>query len=149
MLTQEKSTFAGTLLTDRLCWSSVVFAGIPKEPPPLALETASTTQPTSLLVTFLQYSSIVIQDTKGQTLLFDSLEKCQSVIISVRPAECLCVAKTFTLQFSLTVNIINIKLCMMIVLIQLYPFIKLSVTLIAFQRHSSVKPFSLKFDVII
>ena len=42
--------------------------GSPKEPPPLTLETASTTQPTSLLVNFLQYSSIVIQDAKGPAL---------------------------------------------------------------------------------
>lgn len=40
-----------------------------KDPPPLMAEAANTTQPTSLLVTFLQYSSIVIQDTKGQTRL--------------------------------------------------------------------------------
>jgi hypothetical protein len=40
-------------------------AGTPKEPLALALEVARE-QPTSLLVTFLEYSSIVIQDTKGR-----------------------------------------------------------------------------------
>ena len=45
--------------------------------------------------------------------------------------------------FSDTINIINVKLCMMIVLIELYPFIILSVTLIVFQGHGSVKQFYL------
>ena len=35
-------------------------------------------------------------------------------------------------------NIINFKLCMMVVLIELYPFIPLSVTLIVFQGDRSV-----------
>ena len=35
-------------------------------------------------------------------------------------------------------NVINVKLCMMEVLTELYPFILLSVTLIVFQGHSSV-----------
>ena len=35
--------------------------------------------------------------------------------------------------FSDTVNMINVKLCMMVVLIELYLFISLSVTLIVFQ----------------
>ena len=39
---------------------------------------------------------------------------------------------------------INVKLCMMVVLIELYPLIPLSVTLIAFQGHSSVKKVKLK-----
>ncbi|PVD29992.1 hypothetical protein C0Q70_09253 [Pomacea canaliculata] len=41
-----------------------------KDPPPLMAEAANTTQPTSLLVTFLQYSSIVIQDTKDLMVEF-------------------------------------------------------------------------------
>ena len=36
--------------------------------------------------------------------------------------------------FSDTVNIINVKLCMMVVLSYLYPFIPLSVTLIVISR---------------
>ena len=39
---------------------------------------------------------------------------------------------------------INVKLCMMTVLIEFYPFIPLSVALIAFQGHSSVKQSKLK-----
>ena len=38
-------------------------------------------------------------------------------------------------------HIINVKLCMMVVLMELYTFILLSVTLIIFQGHSSVKLF--------
>ena len=33
---------------------------------------------------------------------------------------------------------INVKLCMMVVLIELYPFIALSVSLVVFQGHSSI-----------
>ena len=41
--------------------------------------------------------------------------------------------------FSDTINLINANLCMMVLLAELYPFIPLSVTLIVFQGHSSVK----------
>ena len=43
--------------------------------------------------------------------------------------------------YSDTINVINVKLCMVVVLTELYPFIPLSVTLIVFQGHSSVKQF--------
>ena len=43
--------------------------------------------------------------------------------------------------FSDTINVINIKLCMMVLLFKLYPYIPLSVTLIVFQSHSSIKQF--------
>ena len=39
---------------------------------------------------------------------------------------------------------INVKSCMMVVLIELYPIMPLSVIPIAFQGHNSVKQFSLK-----
>ena len=39
------------------------------------------------------------------------------------------------------INMINVKLCMMVVLIEFFPFIPLSVTLNVFQGHSSVKHF--------
>ena len=42
-----------------------------------------------------------------------------------------------------TVNMINVKLGMVVVLTELYPFIPLSVTLIVFQGHSSVKQFKI------
>ena len=41
--------------------------------------------------------------------------------------------------FSVTIHMINVKLCMMVVLMELYPFIPLSVTLIVLQGHSSGK----------
>ena len=41
--------------------------------------------------------------------------------------------------YSDTMNMINIKLCKMVVLTELYPLIPLSVTLIVFQGHSGVK----------
>ena len=51
-------------------------------------------------------------------------------------------AKTFRFAiFSDTVNMINVKLCMMVVLIDLYSFIPLSGTLSLFLGHSSVKQF--------
>ena len=43
--------------------------------------------------------------------------------------------------FSDTINVINVKLCTMILLIELQLFIALSVTLTIFQDHSSVKEF--------
>ena len=46
--------------------------------------------------------------------------------------------------FSDTVSMINVKLCMMVAFNELYPFIPLSVSLIVFQSHSSVKQFKLK-----
>ena len=47
------------------------------------------------------------------------------------------------------INVMYIKLCMMALLIELYPFKPLSVTLIVFQGHSSVKEFQLKFYVLV
>ena len=41
--------------------------------------------------------------------------------------------------FSDTINVINIKRCMMVLLIELFLFIPLSWTLTIFQGHSSVK----------
>ena len=67
------------------------------------------------------------------------------VMISVPLAgvsECAYVEKKINVAvFSDTINVINVKLCMMVVLIELYPFIPLTVTLIAFQGHSSIKQF--------
>ena len=40
--------------------------------------------------------------------------------------------------YSDTVNVINVKLCMMALLIELYLFIPLSLTLTIFQGHSNV-----------
>ena len=40
-----------------------------------------------------------------------------------------------------TINMIDVKLCVMVVLIELYLFIPLSLTLIVFQGQSSVKQF--------
>ena len=63
-------------------------------------------------------------------------------MISVTPACWLAdypyVAETLLLQFSQTINMITVKLCMMVVLIELYPLIPLPVPLIVFQGHSSV-----------
>ena len=43
--------------------------------------------------------------------------------------------------FSDIMNVINIKLCMMVLLIELYLFIPLSAALIIFQGHSNLKQF--------
>ena len=65
-------------------------------------------------------------------------------MIGVRPAgwtKCpsVCVKNFNDAIFSDIINMINLKFCMMIVLIELYPFILLSVTLIVFEGHSRVK----------
>ena len=67
-------------------------------------------------------------------------------MISVRPAGHMSVrGKNLNVAiFSDILKIINVKLCMVVVLIEHYPFIPLSVTLIVFQGHSSVKQFLLK-----
>ena len=46
--------------------------------------------------------------------------------------------------YSDTVNIINVKPCMVVLLIERYLFISLSVNLTIFQGHSNIKQFSLK-----
>ena len=43
-----------------------------------------------------------------------------------------------------TLSMINVKFCLMVVPIELYPFMPLSVTFIAHQGHSSVKQFLLE-----
>ena len=43
--------------------------------------------------------------------------------------------------FSDTINVINVKLCMMVLLIKLYLFISLSVTLTIFQGHSNIEQY--------
>ena len=43
--------------------------------------------------------------------------------------------------FSDTVNVINVKLCMMVLLTELYMFMPLSVAFTIFQGHRSVKQF--------
>ena len=52
-------------------------------------------------------------------------------MISVRPAGGVLVWQNFKVAvFSDTIKMINVKLCMMVVLTELYPFVPLSVTLI-------------------
>ena len=48
--------------------------------------------------------------------------------------------------FSKTMNVINVRLCMMVLHIGLYLLIILSMTLTLFQGHSSVKQFELKIS---
>ena len=43
--------------------------------------------------------------------------------------------------FSDTMNMMNVKLCMMVVLTELYPFTLLSMTLIVLQGHNSLTQF--------
>ena len=48
--------------------------------------------------------------------------------------------KNFNVAICLDItNVINVKLCMMVLLIELYLFIPLSVTLTTFQSHRNVK----------
>ena len=64
-------------------------------------------------------------------------------MISVRPASRVIVqsGKNFNIAiFSDAGNMVNVKLCMIVLLIELYLFIPLSVTLSVF-HHSSIKQF--------
>ena len=61
-----------------------------------------------------------------------------SIFVSVK---CLRLLKTNIGIYSDTINAINFKLCMVILLIEIYLFIPLSVTLTVFQSHSSVEQF--------
>ena len=67
-------------------------------------------------------------------------------MISVRLSDCLSVCdKNFNIAiFLVTISMIDVKLCLMVVLIELNTFVPLSVTVIVFQGHSSVKQFWLK-----
>ena len=47
-------------------------------------------------------------------------------------------------NYSDTIDVINVKLCMMVLLIELYLFISLSVALTIFKGHSNVAQFQLK-----
>ena len=64
-------------------------------------------------------------------------------MISVRLADQVSVCgKNFNVAiFSDTINVVNVKLCMMVILIEIYLFILHLVTLIVSQDHSSVKQF--------
>ncbi|XP_076467026.1 armadillo-like helical domain-containing protein 3 [Babylonia areolata] len=53
-----------------------------KELPALTVETLPSTQPTSLLVTFLQYSSIVIQDTKD-SVRYNNAKLCFIILTCI------------------------------------------------------------------
>ena len=83
---------------------------------------------------------------------FDSHEKrenasCDDQCLTGRPAGRLAgvARKNFNIAiFSDTMNNVNVKPCIVVVLTEFYPFILPSVTLIVFQSHSSVKQFQLK-----
>ena len=69
---------------------------------------------------------------KHMPLTFDSLEKCESVI-SVKLA--ICGSCLYVAIFSVTKSVMNVKLCMVVVLFELYPSIPLSATLTAIQGY--------------
>ena len=60
-------------------------------------------------------------------------------MISFLGLDSLLYGTTLVAIFSETVNVINVNLCMIVPLIKLYQFIRLSVTLDFFEGHSSVK----------
>ena len=58
---------------------------------------------------------------------------------------CLGLSKSLTIGFSqTTINVINVKICVVVLHIELYLLVTLSVTLTLFQSHSSVKQTKLK-----
>ena len=70
------------------------------------------------------------------------------VMICVRPSGRVILQrdKNFNVTiFSDTINVINVKLCVIVLHMGLYLFIPLSVTLSIFQGHSNDKQFRLKF----
>ena len=79
--------------------------------------------------------------------IFNMHEKCEPVKWSVlghpagRPGDCEAWQNFNVAIVSDTKYVINVKLCMMVLLTEHYLFIPLSVTLIIFQGHSSVKQF--------
>ena len=75
----------------------------------------------------------------NHAIFFDLHEECVHVMISVGPAGLLSACgKNFNVAiFSDTVNVINVKLCMLVELIELYQLIAFAVTLIVFQSHLS------------
>ena len=86
-------------------------------------------------------------------MVFHSHEKHESMLWSLlgRPAGRVSVCgKSFNVAiFSDTRNMINVKLCMMVVLVEFYLFIPLLVTWIVFQSHSGVKQFNWTFHLLI
>ena len=78
---------------------------------------------------------------------FDSHKNCVYSMISARPAGRLAHrpsvrrGKNCNTIFSDTISMVNVKLCTMMLLIELYPFIPLSVTFNVFEGHSSVKQY--------
>ena len=86
---------------------------------------------------------------------FDSHEKCSLslyVMISVKLSSLLaglvsvcskisgkCLYEClYVVIFSATINMISDKLCVLVLLMKLLPFIPLSVTVVAFQGHTSI-----------
>ena len=51
--------------------------------------------------------------------------------------------------YSDNINVINVKLCLMVRLIEVYLFIPFSVTLTTFQDHTNIENFNRKFRVLI
>ena len=73
-------------------------------------------------------------------------------MISVGPANLMIVPRGKNNNFAIfsdIINVINVEFCMTVLLVELYLFILLSVTLTIFQNHSSVKQFELKVYVLI
>ena len=63
------------------------------------------------------------------------LREIINTILVGQMSECV---KNFDSVFSNTINIINLRLCMMVLTVELYMFISLSVTMTIFQAHRSV-----------
>ena len=71
--------------------------------------------------------------------IFDSHEKCEYVMISVRPAgrPSIRTRQSFNVAiFSDTIKVIKAKFSLVVLLIKFYPIIPLSATLSIFQGHS-------------
>ena len=72
-----------------------------------------------------------------------NLSLCNNQCLAGRPIIHNMYGKEFNVAiFSDIINMINVKIHMMVVLIELYPFIPLSITLTVFQGHSVVKQFN-------
>ena len=111
-----------------------------------------------LRIALFRFSSTVVKTLYGcyihqkdhvQYDLRDCIVYSRRWLLHFWSVKCLGLSKVLTLGCSQTPIVINVKLCMMALMIEFYQFISLSVTFTFIQDQSSVKSFSWKCYVLI
>ena len=93
-------------------------------------------------VSEMVYGCCIYQEDHAQYKVYDSGVCSREIIFMFWVGQVSGLVKNFMIGFfSDTINVINVKLCMVLLHIALYLFITLSVTLTLFQGHSSVIQF--------